>query len=324
MPRADLLLALVRASARSDSSSFRQSLEAIIAEERAKQHNVLADRLAEYVAPPTRYLTPNTPAPQNGSGSLEAPAQYLLELQPRRRLDELVLTDANRSDVEEFLEEQNRQDLLRSFGLEPRHKILLWGPPGNGKTSLAEAIAEALALPLLVVRYEGVIGSYLGETALRLSRVFEFVRLRHCVLFLDEFDTLGKERGDAHDTGEIKRVVSSLLLQIDALPAYVVVVAATNHPELLDRAVRRRFDLGLELAAPNAVLLDRWLVTLEQRLGQPLAGNRPLLTRTLSGASYSDLEAFALDVLRRRALAPDATTEQVLRSRLKRRAKTSS
>lgn len=117
----------------------------------------------------------------------------------------------------------------RSYGLEPRHRLLLVGPPGNGKTSLAEGIAEALMLPFLVVRYEGIIGSYLGETASRVARLFDYVRTRQCVLFLDEFDTLGKERGDPQETGEIKRVVSSLLLQLDNLPSHVLVVTATNH-----------------------------------------------------------------------------------------------
>lgn len=124
------------------------------------------------------------------------------------------------------------------------------GEPGNGKTSLAEGIAHALAVPLVVARYDGLIASYLGETSSRLAKLFDYVRTRACVLFFDEFDTVGKERGDAHETGEIKRVVSSLLLQIDSLPSHVVVVTATNHPELLDRAVWRRFQLRLELPPP--------------------------------------------------------------------------
>ena len=104
-------------------------------------------------------------------------------------------------------------------------------------------MANALAVSFFVVRYEAVIGSYLGETAQKIARVMEHARSRHCVLLFDEFDSVGKERGDVHETGEIKRVVSSLLLQIDSLPSYVVVVAASNHPELLDRAAWRRIYL---------------------------------------------------------------------------------
>ena len=141
--------------------------------------------------------------------------------------------------------------MLRAHGLEPRHRVLLLGPPGNGKTSLAESLAFELALPLFAVRYDAVVTSYLGETAQRLRRLFDFVRTEPCVLFFDEFDAIGKERGDLHETGEIKRVVTTLLLQLDDLPSYCVLAAATNHPELLDRATWRRFQIKLELGRPT-------------------------------------------------------------------------
>ena len=138
--------------------------------------------------------------------------------------------------------------------------MLLSGPPGNGKTSVAEAIAEAMAAQFFTVRYDALVGSYLGETNTRLARLFDYARTVPCVLFFDEFDLIGKER-DIHETGEIKRVVSFLLMQIDQLPSYVVAVAATNYAELLDRAVWRRFQLRLALPQPSldalAVFFDR-------------------------------------------------------------------
>lgn len=102
-----------------------------------------------------------------------------------------------------------------------------------------------------------MIGSYLGETAARLKREFDHARTTPCVLFFDEFDAVGKERGDEHETGEIKRVETLLLMQIDDLPSYAIAVAATNHSELLDRAVWRRFQLRLTLKAPTRVEFDR-------------------------------------------------------------------
>lgn len=212
-----------------------------------------------------------------------------------------------------------RVDLLRSHSLEPRHRVFLAGPPGNGKTSLAEAIAGALSLPLFAVRYEGVIGSFLGETAQRLSRVFELVRTRQCVLFFDEFDAIGKERGDEHETGEVKRVVSSLLLQMDALPSYVVVVMASNHPELLDRAVWRRFQLRLEVPAPTLSDVVEWFQRFERDAGLRLPVDHERLAKDLKGASYSELQDFALGVLRRKVLSdPSGDLKNIVQDQLNR------
>jgi len=170
---------------------------------------------------------------------------------------------------------------------------------------------------LLIVRYESVIASYLGETAVRLSRLFEQIRTRRCVLFFDEFDVVGKERGDVHETGEIKRVVSSLLLQIDDLPSHVVVVTATNHPELLDRAVWRRFQLRLDLPAPTPALAQEWFDRFEERSGFKLGYSSTFLAQRLQGLSISELEQFSLDVQRQYVLRlPDADPGKIVRERL--------
>jgi SpoVK/Ycf46/Vps4 family AAA+-type ATPase len=170
---------------------------------------------------------------------------------------------------------------------------------------------------MYLIRYEGVIGSYLGETAVRLRHIFDYVRTRHCVLFLDEFDTLGKERGDLHETGEIKRVVSSLLLQVDDLPSHVVIIAATNHPELLDRAVWRRFQLQLHLPPPSRALIQEWFKRLQGRIGQPLCYSPAKLAEALEGLSFAEIEEFAADILRRYVLAlPNADLKQIVDGRL--------
>ncbi len=243
--------------------------------------------------------------------------ELLWEREPQRRLSELVLPEAVEKSVNDLVEEQQRADLLRSYNLEPRHRVLLVGPPGNGKTTLAEAIAEALMVPMLVVRYEGVIGSYLGETTLRLHRLLDAARTRQCVLFFDEFDAIAKERGDVHETGEIKRGVSSLLLEIDSLPSYVTVVVATNHPELLDRAVWRRFQLRLDLPTPTAVQIARWVERLGERLEEPLGVSPRAIATALAGRSFAEVEEFELDVLRQHVLrGPDAPVAALVRERL--------
>ena len=235
MARSDLLLSLVRAGTIGDAPRFRKAVEALIVEERAKKHSVLAGQLTEQLE--QNLNTPNESTNGhhgNGHGNCSVPTPYqsiqdvFFEIVPRRALADLVLSSAVRLIVRELVEEHHRQELLRSYNLQPRNRVLLTGPPGNGKTSLAEALARSLSVPLIVVRYEGLIASYLGETAGRLRRLFDYVRSRACVLFFDEFDTLAKERGDIHETGEIKRVVSSLLLQIDNLPSHVIVVTATS------------------------------------------------------------------------------------------------
>ena len=243
--------------------------------------------------------------------------QYVAEVNARRRLDDLILPDCVRQACDELVEEQQRVELLRSHCIEPRHRVLLTGPPGNGKTSLAEALAGALMVPFFIVRYDVLIGSYLGETATRLARLFDFVRTRHCVLFLDEFETLGKERGDTHETGEIKRVVSSLLLQVDDLPSHVVIVTATNHPELLDRAVWRRFQLRLELPPPGIEELQQWFERFESEIGEPLGLRPKTLADDLVGISFAEAEEFCAVVLRRRVLDdPDADVPQIVRKQI--------
>jgi SpoVK/Ycf46/Vps4 family AAA+-type ATPase len=228
---------------------------------------------------------------------------FIAEIVPKRQMEELILSDTCRTIVGQFVEEQRRASLLRANGLDPRHRILLVGPPGNGKTSLAEAIAESLAVPFFVVRYEAMIGSYLGETAGRLKRVFDYTRTTPCVLFFDEFDAIGKERGDTHETGEIKRVVTSLLMQVDDLPSYTIVVAATNHSELLDRAVWRRFQIRLALRQPTAKELAAYFDAFLSKLGEPPEVSGPALVKRLGRLSYSEAEQFTLDIRRQTVLS---------------------
>lgn len=228
---------------------------------------------------------------------------YVFEAAPKKRLEDLLLPEACERACRELVEEQQRASLLRAHGLEPRHRVLLVGPPGNGKTSLAEAIAEALAVPFFVVRYDAVIGSFLGETASRLRRVFDYARTTPCVLFFDEFDAIGKERGDVHETGEIKRVVTSLLMQVDDLPSYTVVVAASNHSELLDRAAWRRFQLRLTLPAPNRDRIRRYVEAFAERLAEPLGTSAETIAKSLGRVSYAEVEEFCEDIRRRWTLS---------------------
>lgn len=306
MARSDLLLSLVRAGATGNHTLFRKTLEALVAEERAKNHTVLAENLARYL---------NESKPSHGTMQADNRLQtFLLETVPQKSFQELILSKSVHALTKELIEEQHRSELIRSYSLEPRNKILVVGPPGNGKTSFAEALAEGLMVPLFTVMYHAVIGSFLGETAVRLRQLFEQVRSRRCVLFFDEFDAIAKERGDLHETGEIKRVVSSLLLEMDALPSYVVVVTATNHPELLDRAVWRRFQIRISLPKPGRKEIELWLDRFRKRIKTRISLSNSELFRKLAGLSFAELEDFGNDVLRRHVLSqPNANLNRIIR-----------
>lgn len=312
MARSDLLLDLVDAERRGDRDRFRSLVEAVIAEERANQHHLIADRLSEIIT-------------VHGQGRARddhalAVRDLVHEVVPQRRLDEIELAPEARRVLTELVEEQKRADLLRSYGIEPRNRLLLSGPPGNGKTTVAEALAAELMLPFYVIRYEGVVSSFLGETAARLDSAFEFARTRRCVLFFDELDTIAKERSDEHETGEIKRVVSTLLLQIDRIPAHVILVGATNHGELLDRAAWRRFQIRAELRPPSRVQATKFIEKLASRLGGDLGFAPRTLADKLAGLSFAELEEFALDVRRRAILdLPDADMRRIVQERLEHR-----
>lgn len=306
MARSDLLVNLVRAGAAGDREALRSTTEALVADERAKKHYIVADRLqralsAVPVTPPALSAHSSQLNPVNGR-------EAILEVTARLRLEDLLLPlPAHQSGVQ-LIEEHQRADVLRASGYEPRHRVLLSGPPGNGKTSFAEAIAEGLGLPFYVVRYDALIGSYLGETNARLRKLFDYVRTTPSVLFFDEFDAIGKERGDTHETGEIKRVVSFLLMQLDQLPSYVVVIAATNHGELLDRAVWRRFQMRLAFPEPRrrevTIFLDRILSewpTTPKMLPARIAAK-------LGKVSYAEALDFCQNVRRRQILGLGETS----------------
>jgi len=312
MARSDLLVSLVRAGATGDKKMLTSATEALIAEERAKSHQILADRLQRALQSVS--ITP--PASTSGL-STQSEKEAILETVPRKTLEELILTLPAREQVKALIEEQHRADLLRAHGIQPRHRVLLSGPPGNGKTSIAEALAEGLSVPFFIVRYDALISSFLGETNTRLRKLFDYVRTTPCVLFFDEFDAIGKERGDTHETGEIKRVVSFLLMQIDQLPSYVVTVAATNHAELLDRAVWRRFQIRLSMPAPSQDLIAAYIGRIIGSWPEGLGVDENKIAHALGSVSFAEAADFCMDVRRRYVLSlgerklPEVIKEQL-------------
>lgn len=317
MARADLMCELIKYGLMNDNTNFRRAAEALCAEERAKQHTVLANKIQELLSIEKKHsIERNSTINVIRGGTNES--SLFWEKIPQKRMDNLILPQTVKDICQGMIDEQLRSEVLQSYGLEPRNKILLIGPPGNGKTSLAEAMAEALMVPFLTVRYESIIGAYLGETASKLAKLFEIAKTKKCVLFFDEFETLGKERGDAHETGEIKRVVSSLLMQIDSLPSYVVAIAATNHDSLLDKAAWRRFQVKVDIPKPTRNNLELFFQHFEIERGFEFGILPSTLAKKTLGLSYAEAEELALEIYRQYVLNipqdnPKEITTQVLK-----------
>ena len=166
---------------------------------------------------------------------------------PTILLEDLVLSPLLKNEIISFISSYRLRDQLLKAGVNVENNLLLYGPPGCGKTSIAQFIANQLNLPLLTVRLDGLVSSLLGSTAKNIHKIFDFASKRECVLFLDEFDVIAKLRDDSNELGELKRVVNSLIQNIDMFSSDSILIAATNHHELLDSAVWRRFNKIISL-----------------------------------------------------------------------------
>lgn len=213
-----------------------------------------------------------------------------------------IFIDADSQAVfDSFLADVRNAELLSAKGLAARLCLLLSGPPGTGKSLLAGHIATQLGQPLYVVRLDAVISSLLGDTAKNIRSLFEFVPAREGVLFLDEMDAIAKLRDDRHELGELKRVVNTVIQGLDSLDDRAIVVAATNHPQLLDPAIWRRFPYKIDLSLPNvAVREDLWRHFLtEDDKASPLP---PLLAQISEGLTGADIQNIALAARRQAVL----------------------
>jgi len=173
-------------------------------------------------------------------------------------LDEIVLDLPLKNTIISFLEEWDDYSKLSKHGIFPTNKLLFYGPPGTGKTKLAYAIANYLNFPLIFVRLDELISSYLGKTGKNIREIFEIARHENVVILLDEIDTVAKNRDDSKELGELKRIVTVLLQNIDVFPHNSIIVGATNNEFLLDKAVWRRFNLKLQFELPS--LMSRELL----------------------------------------------------------------
>lgn len=173
----------------------------------------------------------------------------------------IVLPKLIDNKIADFINVVKHQSQLIQKGVETSNSLLLYGSPGCGKTTIAKYISEKTGLPLVVARFDAIVSSLLGNTAKNIRKIFDFADNKPCILFLDEFDAIAKARDDQYELGELKRVINSLLQNIDSFAKQNILIAATNHPELLDKAIWRRFNTVIEIGAPQDEELVRLLKT---------------------------------------------------------------
>lgn len=293
-----LLRQLIKTGAEGNHEAFRQTSEEVIRQERSKNHHLLANDLEKILYGRTNSAN-KFPLPLNNNipKDRERGIPLLHIREPVRRLEDVVLSDENSSLVEEILQELHKSEILKSYGLYPVDRLLFCGPPGCGKTLTAEVVASELGLPLAIVRIDSVVSSYLGETASNLRQVFDFISSVPMVALFDEFDALGKERSDVAEHGELKRVVNAFLQMLDDFEGKSLLIAATNHDQMLDSAVWRRFDEVLVFDLPNIEQLRRLLSVKLKGLRREFEIENVEFVDQLKGMSHADVER----VLRRAA-----------------------
>ncbi|MBY5940404.1 ATP-binding protein [Halomonas sp. DP5N14-9] len=328
MSNAKLLKDLFQSFSLGDDEAFKSTARKIINVEKSKKHHVLAADLEKFLEsysdktgdPVVTLSMMMKSIPKDSDGTAD-----LIEIvTPKISRSEVVYSDSNAKVLEDFIVEQKSHHLLRSHALKPNSRLLLCGPPGCGKSISAEMLASELGLPLVIVRIDSVVSSFLGETASNLRKIFDFIGKNRVVAFFDEFDALAKERSNRDEHGELKRVVNSFLQMMDGYKGNSVIVAATNHEGDLDRALWRRFDEVLKFDNPTTnQIRDLLEIKLKNFLHDiPLKSNEFILQ--FEGFSYADIERIVYSSAKKTILSNYAkinrqTMEEVTYKEMKRK-----
>ena len=269
MSTARHILALLRSHLEGEEQQFYSAALQMAAHEARQGHRKLAQEIRELIdqarASKSVIERKSDPIPLvQPKGDL---ANLVSVRYPDTRLSDMILPSELAFRLKRVLTEQRQGKRLREYNLIPRRKLLLVGPPGSGKTMTAAALAGELKLPLFTTLYDSLIGKYMGETASRLKLIFEAMTITKGVYFFDEFDAIGTQRHNTNDVGEIRRILNSFLMFLENDEGDSLIIAATNHPKLLDKALFRRFDdvIKYQLPEPEIIreLIQSRLLTFE-------------------------------------------------------------
>lgn len=287
----DHIKALLKSHAEGDDAAFYAVAGQIAAQEARRGHSKLAGELKKAIE-----AAKGEPVAVRNVTPIARPRGDLADLVtasfPEARTRDLVLPERIHAQIQEVIGEQRQRKSLSERGFAPVHRLLLEGPPGTGKTMTAAVLAHELSLPLLTVRLESLLSKFLGETAAKLRLVFDAIRDQRAVYLFDEFDALGADRSE-NDIGEARRILNSFLVFLDEAAPESIVVAATNHISILDRALFRRFDMVIHYELPN---LEEAREVLQARLGPMSKGlqlKRLATKKSVDGLSHAELEKVA-------------------------------
>ncbi len=300
MANAEQLKALVKSHIERDDRHFYSVAMQVAAREAKVGHGKLAEELRDMIDAAKARVSPNDAA----AGKLVPLARPRGELAnlltvsyPKNRFVDMVLDAEVAEQLGRIMKEQKHHSRIREHGLSPRRKLLLVGPPGTGKTMTASVLAGELSIPLFTVRLDALITKFMGETAAKLRQIFDAINDVRGVYFFDEFDAIGSQRGLANDVGEIRRVLNSFLQMIESDQSHSLILAATNHVEILDYALFRRFDDVIEYRLPTASQTTKLL---QSRLGKFAPKPFPLkaLTAKAEGLSYAEIKRAVDDAIK--------------------------
>ena len=322
MPSADQIKALLASHADGDDAQFYAVAMQIAAEQARNGHGKMAEDLRKLIDRAKARTTPLSTGPIPLNRPRGELADLLSVSYPKTKLADMVLGSSQTVKLDRVIREHRSVRPIRQHGLTPRRKLLLIGKPGTGKTLTASALAGELGLPLFVVRLDALITRFMGETAAKLRLIFDAIAQTRAVYLFDEFDSIGAERGLSNDVGEIRRVVNSFLQMVEQDHSDSIIVAATNHVGLIDRALFRRFDDIIEFDLPDPARIQ---LALKARLGsfKPTRIRWSRLSDAAQGLSFADIARACEDAIKDALIdGRDKVTEAELAVVLKDRCRT--